>query len=72
MSINQLGQKKAFYRQRIPEFGFAKKEIVEINILITYSNGDKLIQTVKSHTNFRVTSGPTTRMRKRNEFNQFR
>lgn len=71
MSINLLGQKKAFYRQRIPEFGFAKKEM-EINILITYSNGDKLIQTVKSHTNVRVTSGSTTRMKKRNEFNQFR
>ena len=50
MSVNSelkatkvIGQRKAFYRQRIPEFSHARKEIVDIDILVTYRNGDKKI-----------------------------
>ena len=38
-----IGQRKAFYRQRIPEFSRARKEIVDIYILVTSRNGDKKI-----------------------------
>ena len=50
MSVNSglkatkiIGQRKAFYRQRIPEFSHARKETVDIDILVTYRNGDKKI-----------------------------
>ena len=36
-----MGQKKAFYRQRIPESSCGWKETVDIDILVTSSNGDK-------------------------------
>ena len=32
---------KAFYRQRIPEFSRARKETVDIDILVTSRNGDR-------------------------------
>ena len=42
MSVNSglkatkvIGQRKAFYRQRIPEFSRARKETVDIDILVT-------------------------------------
>ena len=48
MSVNSrlkatkiIGQRKAFYRQRIPEFSCARKEIVDIDILVTSRNGDR-------------------------------
>ena len=48
MSVNSrlkanriIGQKKAFYRQRIPEPSCARKETVDIDILVTSRNGDK-------------------------------
>ena len=34
-------QRKAFYRQRIPESSCARKETVDIDILVTSRNGDK-------------------------------
>ena len=34
-----IGQRKAFHRQRIPEPSCARKETVDINILVTYKNG---------------------------------
>ena len=47
MSVNSglkatqiIGQRKAFYRQRIPEFSHARKETVDIDILLTSQNGD--------------------------------
>ena len=50
MSVNSrlkatktIGQRKAFYRQRIPEFGRARKETVDIDILATSKNGDRKI-----------------------------
>ena len=50
MSVNSglkatkiIGLRKAFYRQRIPEFSHARKETVDIDILVTYRNGNKKI-----------------------------
>ena len=39
-----IGQRKAFYRQRIPEFSRARKETVDI--LVTSRNGDKKNQAI--------------------------
>ena len=38
-----IGQRKAFYRKRIPESSFARKETVDIDILVTSRNGDRKI-----------------------------
>ena len=49
MSVNSrlkatkiIGQRKAFYRERIPEFSRARKGTVDIDILVTSRNGEKL------------------------------
>ena len=43
-----IGQRKAFYRQRIPEFSCARKETVDIAILVTSRNGDrKIMQSIR-------------------------
>ena len=63
MSVNSglkatkiIGQRKVFYRQRIPEFSCARKETVDIDILVTSRNGDrKIMQT------FRITIRPPSR-----------
>ena len=63
MSVNSIlkamyikGQGKAFYRQRI---SFARKEPVDTDILIVFTNGDrKTMQTI------RITSRPSPRIRK--------
>ena len=34
-----IGYRKAFYRQRIPEYSCARKETVDINILVISRNG---------------------------------
>ena len=68
MSVNSrhkatkiIGQKKAFYRQRIPESSCERKKTVDIEILGTSRNGDgKIMQSI------RITSTPTTRKRKWN------
>ena len=46
MSVNSrlktteiISQRKAFYRQRIPESSCTRKETVEIDILVTSRNG---------------------------------
>ena len=36
-----IGQRKAFYSQRIPESSCARKETVDIDILVTSRNGDR-------------------------------
>ena len=42
-----IGNRKAFYRQRILESSFARKETIVINILITSKDGDgKIMQTI--------------------------
>ena len=51
MSVNStlkvtkiIGQRKAFYRERIPETSCARKETVEINIPVTSTNGNRKIK----------------------------
>ena len=39
-----IGQRKEFYRQRIPEISRAGKETVDIDILVTFRNGDRKIK----------------------------
>ena len=60
MSVNSrlkatkiIGQRKAFYRQRIPESSCARKETVEIDILVTSRNGNRKIMR-----SIRITSRP--------------
>ena len=73
MSVNSrltatkiIGQKKAFYRQRIPESSCARKETVDIDILVTSGNGDrKIMQSI------RITSRPPTSKIKWNQLSQF-
>ena len=54
MSVNSrlkatkiIGQRKAFYRHRIPESGCARKETVDIDILVTSRNGDRKVMLLK-------------------------
>ena len=60
-----IGQRKAFYRQRIPEFSCATKETVDIGIFVTSRNGDrKIMQSIriivtKSNPGMIVTKGHT-------------
>ena len=64
MSVNSrlkatkiIGQRKAFYRQGIPEYGCARKETDYIHIYVTSRNDDrKIIQPI------RVTSRPPLRI----------
>ena len=73
MSVNSrlkatkiIGQRKAFYRQRIPESSCARKETVDIDILVTSSNGDrKIMQSI------RILSRPTSSKRKWNQLSYF-
>ena len=54
-----IGQRKAFYRQRVPEPSFARKETVDIDILVTSRNGDrKIMQSI------RIMSRPPSRKRR--------
>ena len=60
------GQRKAFYRQRIPESSYVRKETVDKDILVTSRNGHrKIMQSI------RTTSRPPSRKRKRNQLSQF-
>ena len=69
MSVNSrlkttytIGQRKEFYRQRIPQSSCVSKEIVDIDILVTSRNGDRKI--LKS---IRITSRqPPSRIKKWN------
>ena len=73
MSVNSrlkptkiIDQKKTFYRQRIPESSCARKETVDIDILVTSRNGDrKIMQSI------RIMSRPPSRKRKWNQLSQF-
>ena len=51
-----IGQRKAFYWQRIPEFSRARKETVDIDILVTSRNADRKIME-----SIRITSRPPSR-----------
>ena len=61
-----IGQRKAFYRQKIPESSCVRKETVDIDILVTSRNGDrKIIQSI------RITRKPPLIKRKWNQLSQF-
>ena len=61
-----IGQRKAFYRQRIPETSCLRKETFGIDIIVTSRNGDrKLMQSIK------ITSRPPSRKRKWDHMSQF-
>ena len=73
MSVNSrlkvtkiIRQRTALLRQRIPESSCAKKEIVDIDILVTSRNGDRKIMQF-----IRITSRSTSRKRKQNQLSQF-
>ena len=60
-------QRKALHRQSIPESNCGMKETVDTYILVTSSNGDrKITQSI------RITSRSPSRIRKWNQFSQFR
>ena len=43
-----ISQRKAFYRQRIPGSSSARKETVNIDIPVTFRNGDrKIMQSIR-------------------------
>ena len=73
MSVNSglkatkfIGQRKAFYRHRIPEFSRVRKETIDIDILVTSGNDDrKIMQSI------RITSRPPLTKRKWNQLSQF-
>ena len=62
-----IGQRKTFYRHRIPEFSRVRKETIDIDILLTFRNGDRKIMQF-----IRITSRPPLRKRKWNQLSQFR
>ena len=73
MSVNSrlkatkiIAQRRVFYRQRIPESSCARKETIDIDILVTSKNGDRNIMQC-----IRITSQPPSRKRKWNQLSQF-
>ena len=62
-----MSQRKAFYRQRIPESRRARKEAVDIDTIVTPNYGDKKIKQ-----SVRIMSRPPSRIRMWNELSQFR
>ena len=72
MSVNSrlkatkiIDQRKAFYRKRIPESCCARKETVDIDILVTSRKCDrKIIYSI------RITNRPPARKRKWNQLSQ--
>ena len=65
-ATNIKGQRKAFCRQRIPESSCARKETVDIDILVTSRNGDrKIMQSI------RITSRTPSRKKEWNQLSPF-
>ena len=73
-AIEIIGQRKPFYRQRIPEPSCAIKETVDIDIRIKPRNDRNylLLSIIYYLSSTRITSGSTTRMRNWNQFSQFK
>ena len=73
MSVNSrlesskvMGEIIAFYKPRIPASSCARKETVDIDILVISRSGDrKIVQSI------RITSRAVLRIRKWNQFRQF-
>ena len=73
MSVNSrlnatkiIGQSKPFYRLRIPESSCARKETVDLDILVTSKNGDRKIMQ-----SMRITSRLPSRKRMWYQLSQF-
>ena len=64
-AIKIIGQRKTFYGERIPEPSCARKETLDIDILVTSRNSDRKIMR-----SIRITSRPTSRKRKWNQLRQ--
>ena len=64
-AIKIIGQRKTFYGERIPEPSCARKETLDIDILVTSRNSDRKIMR-----SIRITSRPTSRKRKWNQLSQ--
>ena len=65
LKLHIIGQRKAFYRQIIPESSCVSKETVDI--LVTSRNGDKkLMQSIK------ITTRPSSIIRNWNHLSYFR
>ena len=63
----KIGQRNAFYWQRILESSCVRKETIEIDILVTSMNGGrKILQSI------RIASIPPLGIRKWNQSNHFR
>ena len=62
-----ISQREAFFRQTVPEPSCARKETVDIDMLAAFRNGDRKI--MKS---IGITSRLPSRIKKWNEFSQFR
>ena len=61
-----IGQRKAFFRQKIPEPSCARKETVDIDILVTYRNGDRKVME-----SIRIMSRSNSKKMKWNQLSQF-
>ena len=61
-----IGQRKAFYRLRIPEFSHGRKETVNIDIFVTSRNGER-----KTMQSIRIMSRPPSRKTEWNQLSQF-
>ena len=61
-----IGQRKAFFRQKIPEPSCARKETVDIDILVTYRNGDRKVMG-----SIRIMSRSNSKKMKWNQLSQF-
>ena len=62
-----MSKESILYRQRIPEFSCARKETVDIDLLVTSRNGGReMMQSI------RITSRPPLTIRNWNQFSQFR
>ena len=65
-AIKIIGQRKAFYGQKIPESSCESKETVDIDALVISRNSEaKIMQSI------RIMSRPPFRKRKWNQWNQF-
>ena len=60
-AIKIIGQRKAFYWQRIPGSSCARKETVDIEILATSRNGDrKIMQSIRTRVDLHQEKGSGT------------
>ena len=66
VNVKIIGQRKAFYRQKVPESSCARKETVDIDILVTSRNDDrKIMQSI------RMTSRLPSKIRKWDQLSHF-